>query len=110
MQGQAAGKTTSATVPCDEAPCLEYKGAYGLLAYRVTNWLMPYARVDWRQALHQSGASFVYTSNAARFTGGLRFELGTVVVLKAEYTHVHELDPLPDFLDDVATSSLIIKY
>jgi hypothetical protein len=31
-------------------------------------------------------------------------------VLKAEYTHVRELEPLPDFPDDVATSSLIIKY
>jgi hypothetical protein len=71
---------------------------------------MPYVRVDWRQALHQSGASFVYNSNAVRFTGGLRFELGSVVVLKAEYTHVREIDPLPDFPDDVMTSSLIIKY
>ncbi len=110
VQGRASGKTTSTTVPCDEAQCLDYRGAYGLIAYRVTNWLMPYLRVDWRQALHQSGASFVYHSNAVRFTGGLRFELGSVVVLKAEYTHVRELEPLPDFPDDVATSSLIIKY
>lgn len=110
VQGRASGKTESTTVPCDAAPCLDYRGAYGLFAYRVTNWLMPYARIDWRQAVHQSGASFVYSSHAVRFTGGLRFELGSVVVLKAEYTHVREVDPLPDFPDDVFTSSLIIKY
>ena len=41
---------------------------------------------------------------------GSALQLGSVVVLKAEYTHVREVDPLPDFPDDVFTSSLIIKY
>jgi hypothetical protein len=71
---------------------------------------MPYARVDWREALHESGASFVYISNAARVTGGLRFELGTFVILKAEYTHVRELGRLVDFPDDILTTSLVIKW
>ena len=95
---------------CDEAQCLEYRGAYGLVAYRITNWLMPYVRVDWREALHESGASFVYQSNALRATGGLRFEIGTAVILKAEYTHVRELGRLVEFPDDVLVSSLVIKY
>lgn len=110
VMGRASGKTVSPSVSCDEAPCLEYKGAYGLAAYRVTNWLMPYVRVDFRQAVHQSGASFVYQSNAMRFTGGLRFELGTAVIVKAEYTHVRELERVPEFPNDVMTSSLLIKY
>lgn len=110
VQGRANGKSRPGSIPCDEAQCLEYKGAYGLAAYRITNWLMPYLRVDFRQALHQSGASFVYNSDAVRFTGGLRFELGTHVIAKAEYTHVREVGRLPDFPDDVFTSSLILKY
>jgi hypothetical protein len=110
VQGRANGKSSAVSTPCDEAQCLEYKGAYGLAAYRFTNWLMPYLRVDFRQALHQSGASFVYNSDAVRITGGLRFELGTHVIAKAEYTHVREVGRLPDFPDDVFTSSLILKY
>ncbi len=110
VQGRANGKSSVGAPPCDVAQCLDYKGAYGLAAYRFSNWLMPYVRVDYRQALHQSGASFVYGSDAVRFTGGLRFELGTHVIAKAEYTHVHEVGRLPDFPDDVFTSSLILKY
>lgn len=110
VQGRATGKSSSDAVRCDEAQCLEYRGAYGLVAYRITNWLMPYVRVDWREALHESGASFVYQSNALRATGGLRFEIGTAVILKAEYTHVRELGRLVEFPDDVLVSSLVIKY
>lgn len=110
VQGRASGKSSAPEVRCDEAQCLEYKGAYGLIAYRATNWLMPYARVDWREALHESGASFVYISDAVRVTGGLRSEIGRYVILKAEYTHVREIGRLIEFPDDVVTSSLVIKY
>lgn len=110
VQGRANGQTTSTVVRCNEAPCLDYKGAYGLVAYRVTNWLMPYVRTDWREALHEHGASFVYNSDAVRFTFGLRLEAGTSVILKAEYTHVREIGRVPEFPDDVLTSSLVIRY
>lgn len=110
VQGNAAGKSSTAIDRCDLAPCLSYKGAYGLVAYRATNWIMPYVRVDWREALHESGASFVYISNAVRFTGGFRFEIGTHVIVKAEYTHVREIGRLVEFPDDVAVSSLVVKY
>jgi hypothetical protein len=110
VQGRASGKTSAGGVNCDEAQCLDYKGAYGLIAYRVTNWLMPYVRVDWREALHQNGASFVYVTDLLRVTGGLRFEIGAHVILKAEYTLLRELGRVPEFPDDVLTSSLVIKY
>ncbi len=101
----------AAGVPvCNDAPCLDYKGAYGLLGYRVTNWLMPYARVDWRSAEHRSGASFVYVTDILRATGGLHLELGTHSILKAEYTLNRELGALPQFPDDVFTSSLVVKF
>ena len=110
VQGRASGKTSGIGPNCDEAPCLDYRGAYGLAAYRFTNWFMPYVRVDWREAQHQDGASFVYISDAVRITGGLRFEIGAFVIVKAEYTHIHEIGRLPDFPDDVLTTSLVVKY
>jgi len=106
--GQDSG-TGMLLVQCGTSPCLHYKGAYGQVAYRVLNWLMPYVRVDWRDAFHRSGESFVYISDLMRVTGGLRLELGTSVILKAEYTWVRELGRIPQFPDDVFTSSLVVK-
>ena len=112
VSGSAAGQSSAMgtlLIPCGSAPCLHYKGAYGQVAYRVLNWLMPYVRVDWRDAFHRSGESFVYISDLMRVTGGLRLELGTYVILKAEYTYVRELGRVPQFPDDVFTSSLVVK-
>ena len=110
VQGRAEGKTSMGGVHCDVAACLHYTGAYGLLAYRATNLLIPYARVDWRDAMHQSGASFVYISDLMRATLGLRMEIGTRVIVKVEATKNQELGRIPQFPDDVITSSLILKY
>lgn len=112
VSGSAAGQDNATAMPliqCGTAPCLHYKGAYGQVAYRVLNWLMPYVRVDWRDAFHRSGESFVYISDLLRVTGGLRLELGTSIILKAEYTYVRELGRVPQFPDDVFTSSLVVK-
>jgi hypothetical protein len=108
--GQAEGKTEPGAAPCGGAACLDYKGAYGQAGYRLFNWLTPYARVDWREALHQSGASFVYVSDLIRVTGGVRLELGTSVIIKAEYTVNRELGRIPELPNDVMTSSLVVKY
>jgi hypothetical protein len=110
VQGRAPGKSEPGAAPCGVAPCLRYKGAYAQVGYRVNNWLIPYVRGDWRDALHQSGASFVYISDLARVTPGIRLELGTSVILKAEYTINRELGRLPQIPNDVFTSSLVVKY
>ncbi len=113
VQGKAQGKTDDSggnIAPCNVAPCLKYKGAYGLVGYRLFNWLTPYSRVDWRDALHQSGASFVYISQLMRVTAGLRFEIGTNVIVKTEYTLIQELGRVPNFPDDVFTSSMVVKF
>jgi hypothetical protein len=111
VRGRAEGKTSPlADAPCDVAPCLRYQGAYGLVGLRLANWLMPYARLDWRDALHQSGVSFVYISQLVRATLGLRIEIGTHVVIKGEYTHNREIGKIPQFPNDVATTSLILRY
>lgn len=109
VQGKVDGETEPGGVACGIAPCLEFKTAYGLLAYRVLTWLMPYARVDWRKAHHQNGASFVYNSNTLRITPGFRFEVGTNVIIKLEYTVNRELGRIPGIRNDVFTSSLVAR-
>jgi hypothetical protein len=108
VHGRANGKT--ADIACDLAPCIHYTGAYGLASYRLSNLLEPYARVDWRDAVHRSGASFVYISQLVRFTVGVRAEIGSHLIVKAEGTHDRELGRIPQFPDDVLTTSLVIKY
>ena len=108
VQGRARGETMD--LPCDLTPCIEYKSAYGLVSYRLTNTFIPYARVDWRDAEHENGASFVYYSKLLRSTAGLRLELGTHIVAKAEYTLNRELGGIPQFKNDVFASSMVIKF
>jgi len=110
--GKAAGRTSGApdTFPCDAAVCLRYKAAYGQVAYRVSNALIPYVRADWRDALHLDNANFAYVSRLWRATAGLRVELGEHVIAKAEYTANRELTRGPQFADDVFTSSLVVRF
>ncbi len=109
VQGKLEGQTEPGQEPCGLAQCLKYKGAYGLLGYRATNWLLPYVRVDWRSAVHESGASFVYVSDTLRTTGGLRFDLGTHIVLKGEYILNREIADVPQFANNVVAMSLVAK-
>jgi hypothetical protein len=110
--GHAPGHTsaTAGDAVCDLAPCLRYKAAYALLAWRASNTFIPYVRADWRDALHQFGAQFVYVSQLARATVGVRAEIGDAVIFKAEYTFNHELGDIPQFPDDVLTTSLVVKF
>ena len=109
--GEAKGATESGSdVRCDGAACLEYLGAYGKIGYRVSTWLTPYVRGDFRDALHQSGGSFVYLSELWRATVGAQVELGERAALKAEYILNKELTEGPEFPNDVFTSSLVLKY
>jgi hypothetical protein len=112
VHGRANGQTSTAmgSTPCDIAACLRYTGGYVQVAYRLDNTFVPYARVDYRDALHRSGASFVYVSDLGRATLGLRAEVGTRVIVKAEATKNQELGGQTVIPNDVVTSSLVIKY
>jgi hypothetical protein len=110
IKGRAKGETDPGAERCGLTPCIEFKGAYGLVGYRVTNIVMPYVRVDWRDALHQNGASFVYLSELWRTTPGIRLTLTANVTIKAEYTVNRELGRIPQFANDVFTSALVVKY
>jgi hypothetical protein len=115
--GEAPGQTAPGDVRCGLAPCLFYRAAYGRVGYRFLTWLMPYVRVDWRQATHQDGASFVYFSELTRFTVGFHFDVSSTVIVKAEYTANVELGPGTNFPtstgqfdDDIFTASLVARF
>jgi hypothetical protein len=110
VRGNAPGRTEAAATPCDLAPCLDYRGAYGLIAYRVRGGLIPYGRVDWRDALHRDGASFVYVSDLLRVTAGVRKELGSHLAAKLEYTLNRELGRIPQASNDIFTSSVVVQF
>ena len=107
VQGQQDGWTTS-TATCNAAPCLVYKGGYLLVDRRVNPRFIPYVRVDWRDAVHQNGTVFVYESHVARATVGAHFELTSRIIGKIEYTFNHELGGIPQFADDILTSSIVV--
>lgn len=94
-----------------EAPELDFRGAYIQGAYRVNEWLTPYARGDWRRATHVDPARrFAYVVAESRFTVGLRFDLSPRILLKAEYVHIMELGPVPDIRNDVFAASLVLVF
>ena len=111
MHGRARGKDSGEDMGraarCANAPCLRVAGAYVTAGYRALNWLMPFVRVDWRDAYHQQGASFVYLTQTTRLSPGARFELTPNVVLKAQYTVNLEVGDIPQIPNDVFTSSLV---
>jgi hypothetical protein len=106
VQGLQQGQTMAA--PCDLAPCLSYKGAYVLVDRRIAEGFTPYVRLDWRSAVHEHGADFVYESHVARATIGAHFEMTNTIIGKIEYTFNHELDGIPQFADDVLTTSIVV--
>jgi hypothetical protein len=107
VQGKQEGKTGSMT-ECDVAPCLTYKGAYLLVDRRIKPWFTPYGRIDWRDAVHIKGAEFVYESHTLRGTVGAHFEMTSRILAKIEYTWNHELGNIPQFPDDILTTSLVV--
>ncbi len=112
VMGEAQGKsdtTRGYEVKCGAAQCLQYRAAYGLVAYRATSVLQPYVRADFRTSRHRSGDQFAYIGDVVRATAGVRLMFGLHVIVKAEYTVNHELAG-PAFPNDVFTSSLVVKY
>jgi len=115
VQGRAPGAAGpviegGADVACARAACLKYKAAYASLAWFATAHFTPYVRADYRDAVHRSGDVFVYVTDAARVTGGVRARLGTYVFLKAEYVSNIELGRVPRFANDVLATSLVLSY
>lgn len=106
--GRAPGKAAGG-VDCAGAACLQYKGAYGLVGFRIAMYFVPYLRVDWREASMRSARDWAYVSNEVRGTLGVRFEPRSHLAVKAEYTLNRELTKF-EFPNDVFTTSLVVSY
>ncbi|HEV8324339.1 MAG TPA: hypothetical protein VG389_22165 [Myxococcota bacterium] len=90
------------------SPRLRANGWYAEVVYQVLPWLGVLARVDQRVALMFAEPN-LYVTNTLRLTGALRFDVTFNVVAKLEYLHLFELGT-PDIVDDVITSSLILRF
>ncbi|MFT3711590.1 MAG: hypothetical protein QM817_28470 [Archangium sp.] len=104
-----AGDQDPYLTKCAVAPCIKYKGAYGLVGVRVAWYFVPYLRVDWRQADLRSGTDYAYMSDVMRATVGVRYEPNSRVAVKAEYTFNRELTAF-QFPNDVLTTSFVVSY
>jgi hypothetical protein len=110
VRGQVDGEDEPGSPPCSVAPCLTYQGGYVQVGYRANNWFIPYVRGDFRDALLENGASYVYISKDVRGTLGVRFEIDPKLIMKAEYTLNREFGPVPEFENDIPTASLVGKF
>ncbi len=109
VQGKQYGQTDSSQLAnCGIAQCLTYKAAYVLASHRVRPWLLPYARVDWRDARHQRGLDFLYVTRTMRATIGAHVEVTSRIIAKVEYTSNIEL-VTPQFPNDVIATSLVVS-
>lgn len=111
VRGEVSGQDDPAiAAACAVSPCLTYQGGYAQLGYRANNWFIPYVRGDIRDALMESGASFVYISKDIRATAGARFEVFPELIVKGEYTFNREFGGVPEFKNDLMAASLIGKF
>jgi hypothetical protein len=107
VQGSQDGSPMSG-ITCGGAPCLTYKGGYVLVDHKVNSRLTPYVRVDFRNAIHLKGADFVYESHTLRSTIGAHFAMTSRIIAKLEYTFNRETGGIPQFNNDILTSSLVV--
>lgn len=110
LRGRTRGSDKLVPLDCAEGECLFVTGAYGTIGYRALNWLMPFFRADWRDALHRSGTDFSYASRVVRLTPGLRFEITPNVIVKAQYTFNLEPGFSYRLLNDVFTTAFVAHF
>lgn len=101
------------------APGDETAQAYGLDlhngGYVEIDWLFGpvfgiTARAELRDADVFLGHDRLYVTRSWRAVGGVRFALSQEVTVKAEYVHNGEYGPVPEFSNDVVTTSVVASY
>ncbi len=86
------------------------RGAYLEVDWMVLPWLGLMVRGGLRDAFVALGTERAYVTQSWRFTGGVRFVLNHHIILKAEYLKNGEYGDVPEFQNDVFTSSLVLRY
>jgi hypothetical protein len=95
------------------------QGVYGLQLHP-----SGYAEFDWqvlpqfgfllrgalRDAIVTLGTDRIYITKEIQYTAGLRVVFNPHVIAKLEYNHNQEYGGIPNFLDDIFTSSLVLAF
>jgi hypothetical protein len=95
------------------------QGVYGLQLHP-----SGYAEFDWqvlpqfgflvrgalRDAIVTLGTDRIYITKEIQYTGGIRVVFNPHVIAKLEYNHNQEYGGIPNFLDDIFTSSLVLAF
>jgi hypothetical protein len=89
---------------------LNYRAFYVEAFYRAVRWAGVLVRGEQRNAIHQRASEFVYLIDIQRLVAGVRLDLTPQVIVKLEYVHNREMDPLPSFDNDVMASSLVVTF
>ena len=85
-------------------------GAYVEIDWMIVPWLGVMVRGGLRDAFVALGTERAYITQSWRVTGGVRFVLNNHIIFKAEYLKNGEYGDVPEFQNDVFTSSLLLRY
>lgn len=85
-------------------------GAYVEIDYLVLPWLGLMVRGGLRDAFVALGTERAYLTKSWRVTAGVHVVLSHHVIFKAEYLKNGEYGDVPEFQNDVFTSSLLLRY
>ena len=105
MRGKAPGRVE------DRAWRLDlHDSGYVELDWQFLPFLGVLVRAERRDAVVTLGMERLYLTKQYRYTGGLRVVFNPHVVAKAEYLHNQEYGGIPQFNNDVFTTSLVLSY
>jgi hypothetical protein len=85
-------------------------GAYLEVDWMIVPWLGIMVRGGLRDAFVALGTERAYITQSWRITGGVRLAVNNHIIFKAEYLKNGEYGDVPEFENDVFTSSLLLRY
>jgi hypothetical protein len=85
-------------------------GAYLEIDWMILPWLGVMVRGGLRDAFVALGSERAYITQSWRVTGGVRVVLNHHIIFKAEYLKNGEYGDVPEFQNDIFTSSLLLRY
>ncbi len=105
IRGKSPGR------PIDSAWALDLNNSgYLEFQWMFLPWLGTTLRGGVRDALVSLSNERLYITKSWRVTAGLRLVLNHHILFKAEYLHNGEFGEVPEFLNDIFTSSLVLRY
>src|SRR5581483_1385911 len=94
----------------DNADYLNFRSWNIQAFFRIFSWVGVLARYEQRHAIQEQYPNFAYLIAIQRVVVGVRFDPFSMLAIKLEYVGNYELDPLPQFPNDVFTSSVVLSF